>query len=352
MVGCRQRVLPLATSISLGVSIEQNRGPVVRVIPFRYNDCFSTIRFELPTVAKDGKPDKEFRPVSRDGDAWIIADPPGELPLYHGDELVDAETIWLIEGEGKTDQGRAIGLACTTSAHGSASAHRSDWRPLTGGPVCIGPDNDDSGRKYAREVTAILFKQNPSARIKIMHLPGLPPHGDIADFIKMRRAAGKTDVEIRAEIQSLADAAPLEAVQSLKARRIDSYKPFPVDVLPGVMARFVREGAEAVSVDHAMLALPILSAAGACIGNSRRVEIKYSWTEPPLVNTAVIGYSGDGKRPSRKHALAPIFAYQTKLDKEFRAAMDAHLAEHADWKAVPRDERGQSHSPRSRSTYF
>ena len=43
------------------------------------------------------------------------------------------------------------------------------------------PDNDDPGGKYADTVAAILAKLTPAPLVKVVDLPGLPDHGDIAD---------------------------------------------------------------------------------------------------------------------------------------------------------------------------
>ena len=58
-----------------------------------------------------------------------------------------------------------------------------DWTPLADKDVWIFPDNDIPGRKYASEVAQKLAKLSPPARVKIIELPGLPPKGDMVDWV-------------------------------------------------------------------------------------------------------------------------------------------------------------------------
>jgi putative DNA primase/helicase len=156
-------------------------------------------RFDLP----DGS--KEFRPVHRVKAGWKIGDPPGPLPLYRLTDIPPAGMVWVCEGEKATDAAAdVLGLAAVTSAHGSSAAEKSDWTPLAGRDVCILPDNDDAGRKYARAVAMILAKLETPARVKVLALPDLPAGGDAVEYIDARDS---TDTEaIAGSIRALANA--------------------------------------------------------------------------------------------------------------------------------------------------
>lgn len=157
-------------------------------------------RFNLP----DG--DKQFRPVCKGKGGWKIGDPSGLLPLYHLPELFGAGPAYVCEGEKATDAARALGLTATTSAHGSSSAAKTDWTPLAGRDVAILPDNDEPGRKYRREVSAILLRLDPPARVRVVNLPGLPEGGDVVEYVA---AAGDTNPDaIRDRIEEMAIFAP------------------------------------------------------------------------------------------------------------------------------------------------
>lgn len=170
---------------------------------------FHVARFNLPTIdAETGKCKKVFLPFHKNGKGFVCADPPGKLPLYRGDDLPADGPIIVTEGELKADAARSIGLAAVTSSHGCESARRSDWTPLGGREIIILADNDPGGLRYAQEVAAILTALG--AVIRIVCLPGLPPKGDICDWLSPGGPMdAKTGEECRDAILALADAAPV-----------------------------------------------------------------------------------------------------------------------------------------------
>ena len=89
---------------------------------YTWGEHHSRVRIRL-----DG--DKTYRPVSRNGAGWLIADPPKPFALYRLADLPADGTLYVVEGEKCCEAGRALGLPCTTSG-GSSSAgmptgHRS-----------------------------------------------------------------------------------------------------------------------------------------------------------------------------------------------------------------------------------
>jgi len=167
-------------------------------------------RFEpLTPPANGAKPDKQFRPISRVGNGFVIKDPPGLLPLFRLPELIASATapVYLSEGEKKSEALADLGLVATATAHGSKSPQKTDLAPLAGRDVRILPDNDAPGRSYATKVGHLLLRLTPPTTVRIVELPDLPEHGDAVEFIADRRAKGKSDAEIRAEIEALVSAA-------------------------------------------------------------------------------------------------------------------------------------------------
>ncbi|MFG0259831.1 MAG: YfjI family protein, partial [Phycisphaerales bacterium JB041] len=110
-----------------------------------------------------------------------------------------------------------------------------------------------------------------------------------------------------------------------------SYRPFPVDALPEPLATFVEVGAAAIGCDASFIALPLLSAVGAAIGNSRRLGLKSSWLAPPIIWTAIVGESGTQKSPAFKLALQAITEAQKRAFAEHAASMDSWEVEYAKW---------------------
>jgi hypothetical protein len=192
---------PRRTFVSAEAAIEATtpNGATLTTIWKYPGDAMRVARFDGP----DGK---DFRPVHPLPNGWAIGDPAGKLPPYRSDELPFAEVVHITEGEKCCDHTRKLGLVAVTSAHGSAAAHKTDWTPLAGRQCIILPDNDEPGQKYAADVAAILMALEPPVRMKIVALPGLPPGGDVVDYVDARDSMD--DADIAASIRALADAAP------------------------------------------------------------------------------------------------------------------------------------------------
>ncbi len=179
---------------------QREKGEVEAV--YQYTPSYYRVRIRKA----DGK---TFRPIRHGNTGWVLGDPPPPLPLYGGDQLADAATIHIVEGEKATDAARGVGLVAVTS-RSSSSAPKADWKPLAGRKVVVLPDADEPGEKYARAVALELRKLSPPAtEIRVVRLPDLPEHGDIYDFVAARRAGGAVDDAIRREVERLAETAPV-----------------------------------------------------------------------------------------------------------------------------------------------
>lgn len=288
-------------------------------------DALRVVRVALP----DGG--KAYRPVHPAGEGWAIGDPPGPLPLYRHGELPPDGPVVVVEGEKCADVAWEVCLPAVTSAHGAKSAGKSEWTPLAGRDVVILPDNDAPGRGYAEAVAAILTQLDPPAVVRIVDLPDLPEHGDLADWVDADGPmADKLPEEIREAILTLARQTPpfIPEVPSTSARQPPSvYRPFPVHCLPEPTRSFVRTVAEAIGCDPAYVALPLLSAVAAAIGNTRRIELKRGWTEPSILWTAIVGDSGTLKSPALELALRATRRRQREEIQRHTVAMEDHRAD-------------------------
>ena len=275
------------------------------------------VRWNLPGGKKD------IRPVSRHGDSWRIAGMAEPRPLYCLPDLVGAKRVYVCEGEKAADAVRSIRLTATTSAHGAESAAKADWTTLAGKEIVILPDNDTPGRKYADTVAALLAKLTPAPVVKLVELPDLPDHGDAADFVAAR--AGTDAGELRRIVETLADEA--EPFNATRPAAPDYFALFPVDALPEPLRGFVAAGAKAIGCDPSYLALPMLTAIAAAIGNTLRIQLKRGWTAPAIVWAAVVGESGTAKTPAFKLAMRPIRERQRKALERHAEATRQHEAD-------------------------
>lgn len=131
-----------------------------------------------------------------------------------------------------------------------------------------------------------------------------------------------------AEIEAAA-AAVVAASASGPAEGLE-WEPFPVELLPEPVAKFVAEAAERLSADATLVAFPMLAAVAATIGNRRRIELWPGWLEPPILWMAGVAAPGSMKSPAFNKALQFIRQRQHE-------AFLAHGAAVADWEDEKRE---------------
>jgi hypothetical protein len=119
----------------------------------------------------------------------------------------------------------------------------------------------------------------------------------------------------------------------------EGFVPFPTDVLPEPVLGYVRNGAKALGCDESYVALPLLSALAAAIGNSRRIKLKESWCEPAILWTAIVGESGTLKSPALALAIRPLRDRQEAAFGQHEAAMAQYEKDLAAYEDRKRDKR-------------
>ena len=143
---------------------------------------------------------KDFRQRSPDGaGGWSWSLEGVRRVPYRLPELIETvaneHTVFVVEGEKDVETLQGIGITATCNP-GGASKWRGEYSVHFGGAdVVIIPDNDDPGRKHAESVAKSLCKF--AARVRILELPGLPPAGDVSDWL----AEGHTREELDALIE-------------------------------------------------------------------------------------------------------------------------------------------------------
>ncbi len=219
---------------------------------------------------------------------------PGPRPPYHLPSLKQAARVYVCEGEKAPDAAAVLGLIATTSAGGSQAARKTDWSPLAGKEIVIVPDNDEPGEAYADDVVDLLSQLTPAPTVRVVRLPDLPDGGDMADYLELRGG----DIEtVKAAVEALVKQTRPEKLQPTRAKSL-AFHPFPVDVLPGSLRKFVTRVSKALGCDHSFVVLPLLSALASAIGNTRVILLKHGWTEPAIVWTAIVGDPGTLKSPA------------------------------------------------------
>lgn len=104
--------------------------------------------------------------------------------------------VYLVEGEKDVHSIEALGLNATW---GKKNSGLEKW--LKGADVVILPDNDEPGRKYAKEAAALL---SGVTRCRVVPLPVSAEGGDPTDWIESLKAQGKTKEDIALELGKIA----------------------------------------------------------------------------------------------------------------------------------------------------
>lgn len=198
-----------------------------------------------------------------------------------------------------------------------------DRKTRWGNPHKLHDQDDDAERDRVCDTYAEHVAGRPDLLADVHQLAGKV----LGCWCSPRRCHGHELARLAAA--AAADKPVLEAAPAVVAPAVasDEWVPFPVDILPDPIRTYVTECAAGIGIDPSMIALPLLSAAAAAIGNSRRVEAKPGHLEPPVIWSAIVGESGDGKSPAFLAALRFADEAQETRFRDHAAAMADHEAD-------------------------
>ena len=158
-------------------SVHQHDAGATLTKVYNYGDSVKVARYS----------NKEFRPVHRVTDGWIVGRPTS-YPIYRLDDInmAGADTfVFFTEGEKDADNLHEAGLIGTTIAGGADGIVRNlkaaDLSALSNRDVVLLPDNDKVGQSCMEDVAAIL--KPVTASVRILNLPDLPDKGDVTDWL-------------------------------------------------------------------------------------------------------------------------------------------------------------------------
>lgn len=169
------------------------------VATYDYQDADGAVLFQVCRLEPGPNGEKKtFRQRRPDGNgAWIWGIGEVEPVVYRLPDVIDAlamgRTVHLVEGEKDVETLTRLGYAATTNPMGAGKWRESYSRIFVGASVVILPDNDDTGRAHAEQVAASLTAAGATT-LRVVTLPGLPPKGDVTDWMN---AAGGDDADDR-----------------------------------------------------------------------------------------------------------------------------------------------------------
>ena len=166
--------------------------------------------------------------------------------------------------------------------------------------------------RYAREINTAAARRRTIEAAEDMAAKAADPGADPA--------------EIAAAAARVAEASTSGPAEGL------AWEPFPVALLPDPVGTFVAETAGGLGCDATFVALPMLAAVAAAVGNRRRIELWPGWQEPAIVWAIAVAESGSMKTPAADAAL------RFTRDRQ-RAAFTSHRAALAEWEQEAQAER-------------
>ena len=130
---------------------------------------------------------KTFGQIHRVETGWCSGAMPSPRPLYNLPAVMDADVVWICEGEKAADAISSLGLVATTPSQGSKSPKLTDWKPLDGKRVVILPDNDDAGDEFVWSLVLLLKDHASTATVEVKLLsddwPEIPSKGDVVEWL-------------------------------------------------------------------------------------------------------------------------------------------------------------------------
>jgi putative DNA primase/helicase len=162
------------------------------VAVYPYVDAQGQLLFEK--LRYEPKRFVQRRPLPKGGYEYRLGDV--QKPLYRLPEVLTANVVMVVEGEKDADRISNLNLnerhpqtriACTTTFDGAGKWKDRDALYFAGKKCIIVPDNDEPGKAHAEQVAQSVAKF--ACGVRVVNLPGLPPKGDVSDWLDAGHSA-------------------------------------------------------------------------------------------------------------------------------------------------------------------
>jgi 5S rRNA maturation endonuclease (ribonuclease M5) len=217
ILGLNERDL-FVTSVSNGHKPDVKPRIVAR---YRYVDSEGRLLFE--TVRHKPKDFRQRRPDPANPSQWIWKLDGITPVLYRLPEVLKAvqerQTVYVVEGEKDAEALTALGLIATCNPMGAGKWRDSYSEMLRGAQVVILPDNDKPGKDHAAQVAASLHGK--AASVKVVELSGLPPKGDVSDWLSAGGDRSQLEALVQATAVDLQDTRPVVQIGPDITRMVD-----------------------------------------------------------------------------------------------------------------------------------
>lgn len=176
--------------------------------------------------------------------------------------------------------------------------------------------------------------------------------GDAEPVAKLAEWLGERDPADYASLNQFLRDVHTEPEQTQKsAPPVPPFVPFPTWALPATVSPYVGGNAAALDVDEAAIAVPVLPAIAAAVGNSYEAEPRPGWRERPTVWAALIQPSGTKKSQCVYVAVAPALALEKEAAETYTNARELYETELEKWNELPKGKKGDKPSKPERRRY-
>lgn len=289
------------------------------------------------------RPDKSFVQRRSNGNgAWTYSLADVRRVLYHLPELVaQAQRAILVpEGEKDVDALRALDFLATCNPGGAGSWKLEYNDFFKDRHVILLPDNDLPGRKHVLQVVKNLA--GVASNVRVLELPGLPPKGDVSDWLRaggdaerlkvLARTAPSGDVWLANHPELNDGDAPAE-VSELEWEPLASFDSpklpsFPAELLPEPLGPFVEAVAVALQVPVDLPGMFVLATLAVACARRMVVRVTEGYTEPLNLFVACVLDPANRKSPTVRLVMKPIESFERELCDQMRETVAQEAAEY------------------------
>jgi putative DNA primase/helicase len=177
----------------------KSAAPFTVIAEYGYTDAVGELRYVAVRGDQDG--DKTFRqkrPKAGGGYEWKGPAKKNRVPfnlVAVAEGIAEGKPIAFVEGEKDVVSLAKIGVTATCNIGGAGKWGKEETAYLADADLVMLADNDIPGQKHRAAAAQLLA--DTARRIRFVDLPGLPPGGDVSDWIQ----AGGDTVELWALIE-------------------------------------------------------------------------------------------------------------------------------------------------------
>lgn len=160
--------------------------------------AYKVVRYRFP----DGRKTFAFKHYDYEAEEWKNGKGDSPDVLYNLSEVLEADTVLVVEGEKCVEALNKYGFTATTNPSGAGNWKPEFSRWLEGKTTYLLPDNDEPGIAHMKSVASslegkvkALYWADPSSYVE--------EKGDIADLIEEWESQGLGEEEIKEKIEEL-----------------------------------------------------------------------------------------------------------------------------------------------------